>query len=126
MTELICIACPRGCRLTVDGAWNVSGHACERGEVYGRDEVRNPLRVVTSTVRVEGGVRRRCPVKTSGGIPKRLVPDSVRALEGVRLRAPVRAGQIVLENVCAAAVDFIATRDILEGQPGSERDNERD
>jgi len=112
MTELICIACPKGCRLTVDGALNVTGHDCARGEAYGRDEVRNPLRVVTSTVKVEGGALRRCPVKTTGGIPKGLVIDSVRALDRICIPAPVRAGQIVFANVCGAGVDFIATRDI--------------
>jgi CxxC motif-containing protein len=112
MTDLVCIACPQGCRLKVDAELNVSGHSCERGEAYGRSEVQNPLRVVTSTVMVYGGAQRRCPVKTSGSIPKGLVIASVRALDGICLRAPIQAGQVVAANICGTGVDFVATRSI--------------
>jgi len=110
--DLVCIACPKGCRLIVDDGLNVTGHSCERGITYGRNEVQNPMRVVSSTVRIEGGIHSRCPVKTSGSIPKYLVFDAVKALRSVCLRAPVRAGQVVAANVCDAGVDFIATRDM--------------
>ena len=112
MIELVCIACPQGCRLKVDDQLNVTGFTCERGEAYGRNEVQNPQRVVTSTVRVTGGAYRRCPVRTSTSIPKRLVIDSVQALNGVCIHAPVRSGQVIIANVCDTQADFIATRDI--------------
>ena len=112
MTALICIACPKGCHLTVDEALNVTGHACERGLTYGREEIQNPVRVVTSTVRVTGGVRRRCPVKTAGGIPKALVFEAMRVLDGFSLQAPVQAGQTVVADVCGTGVDFVSTGDI--------------
>ena len=112
MTELICIVCPKGCRLAVDERLSVTGHSCMRGEAYGREEINNPVRVVTSTVQVDGGLHRRCPVKTAGSIPKRLVFEAVQALEGVCLRAPIWAGQVVVANVCGAGVDFVATRDM--------------
>ena len=57
--ELICIGCPMGCPLTVqleDGEiLSITGQTCKRGEVYARNEVTNPTRIVTSTVMVEGG-----------------------------------------------------------------------
>ena len=112
MTEMICIACPRGCHLTVDSALRVSGFSCERGIAYGQEEARNPMRVVTSTVRIENGLHRRCPVKTAGRLPKALMAEAVRALDGVCLRSPVRAGQVVVADVCHSGVDFVATRDM--------------
>lgn len=112
MTELVCIACPKGCRLRVDDMLNVTGNACPRGEVYGRDEVQNPVRVITSTVRIEGGLHRRCPVKTAGEIPKALIFEAMRALEGVCLHSPVRAGQVVAANLCGTGVDFVTTRNM--------------
>ena len=108
-TTLICIACPKGCRLTVDEALNVTGHGCERGRNYGREEVQNPVRIVTSTVRVTEGVRRRCPVKTAGSVPRRVVFDVMRVLDGVCLRAPVQAGQTVVADICGTGVDVVAT-----------------
>ena len=67
MTELICIVCPKGCHLKVDeeNGFAVTGNGCPRGEAYGYKELTNPTRVITSTVRVEGGALRRASVKTS-------------------------------------------------------------
>jgi L-serine dehydratase len=57
--ELICINCPLGCPLTVtleDGVvTSVTGNTCKRGEVYGRKEVTDPTRIVTTSVPVVGG-----------------------------------------------------------------------
>ena len=47
--KMICINCPKGCELDVeratDGAITVAGHACPRGEAYGRAELENPTRM---------------------------------------------------------------------------------
>jgi CxxC motif-containing protein len=71
MTELICIVCPRGCHLNVDEAhgYAVSGEGCKRGIEYGKAELRNPVRVLSSTVPIIGAMYRSCPVKTSAPIP---------------------------------------------------------
>ena len=65
MTELICIVCPKGCHLKVDeeNGYAVTGNSCERGAAYGKKELVNPTRVVTSTVRIEGAALRRLPVR---------------------------------------------------------------
>ncbi|MDR1559023.1 MAG: DUF1667 domain-containing protein [Clostridiales bacterium] len=112
MTELICIVCPKGCRLTVDDALRVTGHSCPRGEAYGKEEARHPVRVVTSTVRIEGGGHRRCPVKTNGKIPKGLIFEAMKTLDAVCLKAPVEIGQVAVNNVCGTGVDFITTNEI--------------
>lgn len=72
MTELICITCPKGCHLTVDeeNDYAVKGNACPRGAEYGKNELKNPKRVVTSTVKTTSEEHPRCPVKTNGAIPK--------------------------------------------------------
>ena len=77
MTELICIVCPKGCHLKVDEAndYAVSGNGCPRGAEYGKKELVNPTRVITTTVAIEGGTYRRVPVKTAGDIPKGMIKD---------------------------------------------------
>ena len=114
MTELICIVCPRGCHLQIDtkNGYRVYGNQCTRGEVYGRDELINPTRMITSTVRIKGALHPRCPVKTSSPIPKHLIFDAMRTLDTVTLDAPVKSGQVVVENVCNTGIDFISTRDM--------------
>ena len=113
--ELICIVCPKGCHLTAEEAesgWNISGFGCPRGQQYGIADMTNPTRVVTSTVRIRGGVHPRLPVKTNGPLPRALVRKAVRLLDGVEVTAPVRCGDIVLENICGTGIDFVASRDM--------------
>lgn len=112
MKELICIVCPKGCHLKVDeeNGYAVTGNSCPRGAEYGKVELINPTRVVTSTVAVEGGGHPRCPVKTNRPIPKGKMMEAMATLDGLVLRAPVALGQVVVHNVCGTGADFVATR----------------
>mgnify|MGYP001264841488 CR=1 FL=1 len=114
MTELVCIVCPKGCHLHVDeeNDYKVTGQSCPRGESYGKIELLNPTRVITSTVRIEGASHRRCPVKTNGAIPKSLIFEAMKTLDPVTLHAPVQLGQVVVENVCGTGIDFVASRSL--------------
>lgn len=112
MKELICIVCPKGCHLKVDetAGYTVTGNGCPRGAEYGRAELTNPTRVVTSTVRCTGAGLSRCPVKTDGAVPKGMMFEVMRALDTVELTAPVTVGQVVLENVCGTGVNVVSAR----------------
>ena len=115
MKELICIVCPQGCHLKVDeeNGCSVTGNSCPRGAEYGKMELTHPTRVVTSTVRCQGGLYPRCPVKTDRAIPKEKMFEVMRALEDITLTAPVQVGQIIIENVCGAGANVVATRELL-------------
>lgn len=114
--ELICINCPLGCSLTVTvrngKAVKVEGNTCPKGEAYGKKEVTNPTRILTSTVRVSGGVQPVVSVKTASDIPKEKIMDCARALKNLRIQAPVATGEIVLENICGTGVSVIATKNV--------------
>lgn len=114
MRELVCIVCPKGCRLHVDeeNEYKVTGNSCPRGEAYGREECTNPTRVVTSTVAVAGGAHPRCPVKTNRPVPKDRMFDVVRALDGLVIPAPVALGQVIVADVCGTGADIVATRGV--------------
>lgn len=116
MKEMICIVCPRGCHLKVDeeNNYKVTGNHCPKGEEYGRNEVLNPLRVVTSTVRIQSEECPRCPVKTDGSIPKKDVLRAMELLDDVELNPPVKRGDTVIKNILGTTVSFVATRDIQE------------
>ena len=115
--ELICIGCPMGCPLTVEleegQVMSVTGHTCKRGDVYARKEVTNPTRIVTSTVKVEGGNADMVSVKTKEDIPKGKIFDCVRALKDVTVKAPVHIGAVVLADVAGTGVDMVATKAVL-------------
>lgn len=113
--EMICIGCPMGCPLTVElegsEIWSITGQTCKRGEVYARKEVTNPTRIVTSTVRVEGGAVDMVSVKTREDIPKDKIFDCARALKGVVVRSPVHIGDVILADAAGTGVDIVATKD---------------
>lgn len=114
--ELTCINCPMGCPLTVtmdgDEVISVEGNTCKRGDIYGRKEVTNPTRIVTTTVGVKGGTSARVSVKTKEDIPKGYIFKCVEELKDVVVEAPVHIGDVVLTDVAGTGVDIIATKDV--------------
>ena len=114
--RLTCIGCPMGCPLvvTMDGGEvvSVTGNTCKRGEIYGRKEVTNPTRIVTSTVRVSGGSIDMVSVKTKEDIPKGKIFEIVAALRQVTAHAPVKIGDVLLTNAAGTGVDIVATKNV--------------
>ena len=112
MKELICIVCPKGCHLHVDeeNGFAVTGNACPRGEIYGKKELQNPTRTLTSTVIVEGAALTRLPVKTSTDIPKQDLLRVMRLLDGFSVNAPVEVGDVLIANIGGTGADLVATR----------------
>lgn len=113
--ELTCIRCPMGCALTVElndagEVTRVSGNTCPRGEQYGRAEVTNPVRTVTTSVPVDGAAHaHQVSVKTKTDVPKARVFDVVNALAAVRAQAPVSIGDVIVADVAGTGVDIVAT-----------------
>lgn len=113
--ELICIGCPMGCPLTVTlnqgQVETVVGNTCPKGEAYAKKEVTNPTRIVTSTVRVEGGDKPFVSVKTKEDIPKDKIFDCMKEINGILAKAPVKIGDVLLENAAGTGVAVVATKD---------------
>ncbi len=114
MKELVCIVCPKGCRLHVDdeNGYTVTGNSCPRGAEYGKNEIQNPTRVLTSTVRLSGGAYRRCPVKTEKAVPKGKLLDIMKELNHVEVASPVSIGQVVLTNAAGTGVNVVVTKSL--------------
>ncbi|MBQ9035851.1 MAG: DUF1667 domain-containing protein [Erysipelotrichaceae bacterium] len=114
MTELICIGCPRGCHLKVDeeNGYKVTGNSCPIGAEYGANELRNPTRVLTSTVKIKGGLHDCLPVKTNKPIPKGLLIEAMGQLRNIEVSAPVKTGDVIVENLLNTGADVIATRNM--------------
>ena len=114
MKEVICTCCPQGCHLQVDEAndYKVTGNGCPNGIAYGKEELTHPTRIITSTVRAEGCLHSRCPVKTSKPVPKGQMAEVVAALDSVVLHAPIHVGDVVLTDVCGTGADIVTCRDM--------------
>lgn len=111
-----CIMCPLGCELTVtieDGAvTDVKGNTCPRGAKYAKDEVTAPKRMLTSTVKVEGGFLPLLPVVSATVLPKERVLDCAAYLRNVTVKAPIHTGDVVVKDILGLGVDIIASRNM--------------
>ena len=113
--ELICIVCPIGCHIEAEldpegNILSLSGNSCGRGAVYAKAELTNPVRVLTSTVKITDGLYRRLPVITSQAIPKDRIFDVMKEINKVQVCAPVKINDIVIGDVCGLGVDIISSR----------------
>ena len=111
--ELICIVCPKGCHLKVDiENETVTGNTCKRGEFYGINEIKNPIRTVTSTVKIKGLENKMLSVKTKEAIPKGKIFEVMKAIDKAQVELPVVVGQVILKDILGTGVDLIATKSI--------------
>ena len=114
-SELTCIVCPIGCRIQIDETENgyiIEGYACPRGKKYALQELEDPRRMVTSTVRVENGFLALVPVKTAEPIPKNLILDVITQRNSVVVEASVYLGDVIGKDVAGTGIDIVATRDM--------------
>ncbi|NLK88372.1 MAG: DUF1667 domain-containing protein [Clostridiaceae bacterium] len=111
---LTCIVCPIGCRISVEtgddgGIGKITGNSCKRGIAYAEAECTNPLRTITSTVRVEGSQIKVVPVKTDKPVPKALIMDCMKEINKLRVSPPVRSGDVIIEDLLKTGANVIAT-----------------
>ncbi|VYU51279.1 DUF1667 domain-containing protein [Clostridium tertium] len=113
--NLICICCPMGCHLEVDiDEKSVKGNSCKRGEEYGIMEVTNPIRIVTTTVKLLDSSENLLPVKTKEGIPKHLIFKCMEELKRIKVKAPIEVGDIVLKNILDTGIDVLSTKSVYK------------
>lgn len=114
MAELICIVCPKGCHLHVDedNGYKVTGNNCRKGEVYGKQELINPVRTITSTCKIQKANLPRVPVKTSDSIPKSKMIAIMSEINKIELEAPVHVGDTIISNILGTGVDVVACKNM--------------
>ncbi len=110
---ITCIVCPRGCEMEVEYNKNeiikVKNNFCKRGELYTKEEILSPKRVVTSTVKVINGNLNVIPVKTNKPIKKQLIFQVMDKIFKAKVDAPVKIGDIIIKNVDGDGTDIVAT-----------------
>ena len=114
--KLTCISCPIGCQLTVDLAddgtiLKIEGNSCPRGPIYAQNEVTNPKRVVTSTVRVNNSSAHPVvSVRTVDAVPKDKIFEVMDLIRDLRVALPIQMGDVLITNIADTGTDLIATR----------------
>ena len=113
-TNIICISCPKGCRVLVSSKGNkiieIKGNDCSAGRDYVREEFKDPRRILPTTVRIKKANLPLIPVKTSAPIPKGFLKDAMQEIAKIVVEAPVELGDIIVKDFMETGVDLIATR----------------
>jgi CxxC motif-containing protein len=112
--HFVCVVCPVGCEIDVvhEGSKIISmeGNKCEKSEEFVIQELIEPMRILTTTICIEGSRWPVIPVRTDKAVPKRLFPRIMRQLRRVRLQAPVNMLDVVVKDVLRTGANIIATR----------------
>lgn len=112
--EIICIACPKGCRTEVvekEGEVIVVEKICKQGKAYVKQEYKDPRRVLTATIAVVNSPIRRLAVRTAEAIPKKDILPGMAALSQKQVAPPIKMGDVILENI-SAGIPVIASEDL--------------
>ena len=110
--SLICIGCPRGCRLEVEmegETITVRGNSCPKGEEYAKQEMTNPRRVVTAVIHTTSRQIPWLPVKTSAPYPKAQIAPLLNRLYAMTITPPVRCGDVLLQDIDGSGIHVVAT-----------------
>lgn len=111
---LNCIVCPMGCEMTATiengSVVSVTGNTCPRGPKYAQEEITAPKRMLTSTVRIEGGLLPLLPVVSKSPLPKDQVLACAAHLRGITVQAPIAEGAVICSDILGLGVDIVASR----------------
>ena len=113
--NLLCIVCPEGCEIEVreaDGKLSFSPGICKRGRDYAKQEIRDPSRILTTTVPISGGDIAMLPVRTAAPIPKPSLISAMDRIREISTVAPVKVGDVVIEDLVGTGVSLLASRSV--------------
>jgi CxxC motif-containing protein len=112
--HFVCVVCPIGCEIDVvhEGGKIISmeGNKCEKSVEFVSQELIEPMRILTTTVRIQGSRWPVVPVRTDRAVPKRLFPRIMKRLRLVELQAPVNMLDVALRDILRTGANIIATR----------------
>lgn len=115
--KFICIRCPIGCEINVkkiDNEYIVKFNKCSRGEKYVLEEITNPTRVLTTTVKLKNSPLVRLPVKTNKAISKELIFKCMKILNSLEIEAPVEMNDILIKDILGSGINIISTKSVKE------------
>ena len=125
--NLLCIVCPEGCEMELyekDDELIFPEGICRKGQEYARQEIYNPCRVLTTTVRVHGGEVAMLPVRTLQPIPKAKLIKAMQQIANLEVKAPVKTSDVICQNIANTGVSLVACRTISSNQQQVTRNKE--
>ncbi len=114
--EIICTVCPRGCHIQVEGdgknVQKIEGYACKRGLEYGTAEYSNPVRILTTTVKIDGAEGDLLPVRSAQPIPKEKLFECMEVIRNTVVKLPIKRYDVAVSDICGTGIDIVATKTV--------------
>jgi CxxC motif-containing protein len=111
---LVCVNCPKGCNITVTldqgKVVDIKGYTCDKGKNYAAQETVRPMRVLTSTVKIENAPLRVLPVITDQEIPLDLCDKAMEEIRKLDVKAPVKVNDVIVKDFLGTGVNLVASR----------------
>ena len=113
--DIICITCPQGCIIKVSGdpakaeITSCEGFKCKRGQVYAQNEFVHPVRILTSSVKVNGAAVPLVAVRTSAPIPKEMLMEAMEEVKKITVSGKLVPGDVIVENFMGTGADLVAS-----------------
>jgi len=109
-----CVTCPVGCEVDVEvqdgNIISLTGNRCDKVKEFVLQELKEPVRVLTTTVRIKGAEYAMLPVRTDKAIPKRLFSQAMEELANIDLQAPVYISDVIIKDIAGSGANIVATR----------------
>ena len=116
MKQIVCIICPNSCHLQIDEkTYQVTGQLCSRGIAYAKQELIDPKRTLTSSVKTIYKSHPLVSVRTDGEISKTVFPEVLAALRKIVIDKPLPRGSVIIDNVADSGINIITTT-TLDGE----------
>ncbi|MCS7202392.1 MAG: DUF1667 domain-containing protein [Dictyoglomus sp.] len=116
--KLVCVQCPIGCKLNIEISGNdnsilkIDGNKCKRGIDYAQDEIKDPKRILTTSIKVVGGELPLVSVKTDKPISIKYIKIIMNILRSYEVKAPIKRGEIIIQNILDTKANIVATRTV--------------
>ena len=114
--EIICTVCPRGCHITVTGDGknieSIEGYICKRGLTYAENEYTNPVRILTTIVKIDGKENELLPVRSEKPLPKSKISECMEVIKNTTVKLPISRYDVIIENICDTGINIVATKEI--------------
>jgi len=110
-----CIACPIGCDISVEydditkEVISFTGNECQRGAKFIKEEIKSPMRLLTTTIQTDSKEHPRIPVRSSVPVPKEKIMEMAREVKKIKVELPVKAGQVLFKNIMDTGADIISS-----------------
>ncbi len=113
--EMVCIVCPHGCNMKVEKEGEevkVLGNSCERGYDFAKQEITEPKRMITTTVKINSKTIPTLPVVSSGMLNKVDQFEVIKIIKATKVMLPIKKGDIVVKNIMNSGINIISCIDV--------------